>query len=220
MTSVRDTIGVAETGSSRTGVLVAVLEREHRRAAAVAGGRRHIVVEIAPKREQECAKFSYSSKIEHCGVYDGLLDFLVRATTNLRRVTNLVVELRGFEPQLNSILSQVRPDMQMLVWSATWSKEVQSLSKVIQVSVSRIHQSIKANHNVTQKIDADFTGVQVRQGSTCKFGAEGRGDATGSLLTAGAGPEPVQGREGEPAAQGDLGEAVFEEQQILLKILK
>lgn len=34
----------------------------------------------------------------------------------------------GFEPQLRKIVSQIRPDRQVLMWSATWPKEVQALA--------------------------------------------------------------------------------------------
>lgn len=36
----------------------------------------------------------------------------------------------GFEPQIRKIIEQIRPDRQVLMWSATWPKEVnESLSK-------------------------------------------------------------------------------------------
>lgn len=35
----------------------------------------------------------------------------------------------GFEPQIRSIVSQIRPDRQTLMWSATWPKEVQGLAR-------------------------------------------------------------------------------------------
>lgn len=35
----------------------------------------------------------------------------------------------GFEPQIRKILSQIRPDRQTLMWSATWPKEVQTLAR-------------------------------------------------------------------------------------------
>ena len=76
----------------------------------------------------------------------------------------------GFEPQLKSILSQVRPDRQVLMWSATWLKEAQSLSatyfsqNVIQVSVGAALSSLKANHDVRQLIDADFEGAGLAAG--------------------------------------------------------
>lgn len=35
----------------------------------------------------------------------------------------------GFEPQIRSIVSQIRPDRQTLMWSATWPKEVEGLAR-------------------------------------------------------------------------------------------
>ena len=35
----------------------------------------------------------------------------------------------GFEPQLRKIVSQIRPDRQTLMWSATWPKEVQAIAR-------------------------------------------------------------------------------------------
>jgi len=37
----------------------------------------------------------------------------------------------GFEPQVRKITSQVRPDRQTLMWSATWPREVQKLARDI-----------------------------------------------------------------------------------------
>jgi hypothetical protein len=34
----------------------------------------------------------------------------------------------GFEPQIRKIVSQIRPDRQTLMWSATWPKEVQRMA--------------------------------------------------------------------------------------------
>ena len=36
----------------------------------------------------------------------------------------------GFEPQIRKIVSQIRPDRQTLMFSATWPKEVQKLANV------------------------------------------------------------------------------------------
>ena len=63
-----------------------------------------------------------------------LIDHLESGTTNLRRVTYLVLDEAdrmldmGFEPQIRKIVSQIRPDRQTLLWSATWPKEVQNLA--------------------------------------------------------------------------------------------
>ena len=50
----------------------------------------------------------------------------------------------GFEPQLRKIVSQIRPDRQTLMWSATWPKEVQAIARdfltdAYQVSVYSVY---------------------------------------------------------------------------------
>jgi ATP-dependent RNA helicase DDX5/DBP2 len=56
--------------------------------------------------------------------------------TNLRRITYLVMDEAdrmldmGFEPQIRKIVSQIRPDRQTLMFSATWPKDVQKLANV------------------------------------------------------------------------------------------
>ena len=64
-----------------------------------------------------------------------LLDLLQMGKTTLRRVTYLVLDEAdrmldmGFEQDLRKILKQVRPDRQLLLWSATWPKNVQKLAR-------------------------------------------------------------------------------------------
>ena len=64
-----------------------------------------------------------------------LIDFLEEGSTNLKRVTYLVLDEAdkmldmGFEHQIRKIVSQIRPDRQTLMWSATWPKEVQVLAR-------------------------------------------------------------------------------------------
>lgn len=64
-----------------------------------------------------------------------LIDFLKKGTTNLRRCTYLVLDEAdrmldmGFEPQIRKIIQQIRPDRQVLMWSATWPKQVQALAE-------------------------------------------------------------------------------------------
>lgn len=63
-----------------------------------------------------------------------LIDFLSDDTTNLRRVSYIVMDEAdrmldmGFEPQIRQIMNQIRPDRQTLMWSATWPAKVQALA--------------------------------------------------------------------------------------------
>lgn len=100
--------------------------------------------------------------IEICIATPGrLIDFLERGVTNLRRVTYLVLDEAdrmldmGFEPQIRKIIEQIRPDRQVLMWSATWPKEVQTLAEdflrnYIQVNIGSLNLS--ANNNIVQNI--------------------------------------------------------------------
>lgn len=91
-----------------------------------------------------------------------LLDFLESRETDLKRCTYLVLDEAdrmldmGFEPQIRKIIEQIRPDRQVLMWSATWPKEVQALAEeflkdYIQVNVGSLQLS--ANHNILQIVD-------------------------------------------------------------------
>jgi ATP-dependent RNA helicase DDX5/DBP2 len=100
--------------------------------------------------------------VEICIATPGrLIDFLERGVTNLRRVTYLVLDEAdrmldmGFEPQIRKIIEQIRPDRQVLMWSATWPKEVQTLAEdflrnYIQVNIGSLNLS--ANNNIVQNI--------------------------------------------------------------------
>jgi ATP-dependent RNA helicase DDX5/DBP2 len=62
----------------------------------------------------------------------------------------------GFEPQLRKIVSQIRPDRQVLMWSATWPKEVKNLAQdylheYYQVTVGSLE--LTGNKDVTQTIE-------------------------------------------------------------------
>ncbi|KYR02598.1 putative RNA helicase [Tieghemostelium lacteum] len=141
--------------------------------------------ELAVQIQTECDKFGGTSKITNCCVYGGaaksnqisqlkrgveilvatpgrLIDILSGGFTNLRRVTYLVLDEAdrmldmGFEKQLRSILSQIRPDRQTLMFSATWPKEVQSLAHDFLVDHIQVHignADLSANHNVKQIVE-------------------------------------------------------------------
>uniref|UniRef100_A0A7S2XX29 RNA helicase n=1 Tax=Fibrocapsa japonica TaxID=94617 RepID=A0A7S2XX29_9STRA len=141
--------------------------------------------ELAVQIKQECDKFGGTSGIKNTCLYGGvpkrtqlydlkrgieiaiatpgrLIDHLESGATNLRRVTYLVLDEAdrmldmGFEPQIRKIVSQIRPDRQTLMWSATWPKEVQGLARdfltnYYQVTVGSLELS--ANKDVTQIIE-------------------------------------------------------------------
>lgn len=91
-----------------------------------------------------------------------LIDFLEKGTTNLLRCTYLVLDEAdrmldmGFEPQIRKIIEQIRPDRQVLMWSATWPREVQSLAEdflndYTQLNIGSLNLS--ANNNILQIVD-------------------------------------------------------------------
>lgn len=57
--------------------------------------------------------------------------------TNLRRVTFVVIDEAdrmfdfGFEPQIYKILQNIRPDKQLVMFSATFPKNVEMLAKKV-----------------------------------------------------------------------------------------
>jgi len=140
--------------------------------------------ELAVQIKEECDKFGASSEIKNTVVYGGvpkrtqvqtlrsgieiviatpgrLIDHLTQGNTNLKRVTYLVMDEAdrmldmGFEPQLRKICSQIRPDRQVLMWSATWPREVQQLAQdylqdYYQVTVGSLE--LTGNKDVTQNI--------------------------------------------------------------------
>ncbi|EJF56503.1 DEAD-domain-containing protein [Dichomitus squalens LYAD-421 SS1] len=146
--------------------------------------------ELAVQIQQECTKFGSNSRIRNTAIYGGapkgpqirdlqrgveiviatpgrLIDMLESGKTNLRRVTYLVMDEAdrmldmGFEPQIRKIVSQIRPDRQTLMFSATWPKDVQKLANdflkdFIQVNIGSME--LTANHNISQIVEvvSDF----------------------------------------------------------------
>eukprot|EP01103_Thecamoeba_quadrilineata_P011585 TRINITY_DN2794_c0_g1_i1.p1 TRINITY_DN2794_c0_g1~~TRINITY_DN2794_c0_g1_i1.p1 ORF type:complete len:515 (-),score=68.69 TRINITY_DN2794_c0_g1_i1:7-1551(-) len=140
--------------------------------------------ELALQIQTECTKFGHSSHIKNTCIYGGvpkapqirdlqkgveiviatpgrLIDMLENKKTNLRRVTYLVLDEAdrmldmGFEPQIRSIVNQIRPDRQTLMWSATWPKEVQALSREFLVDPCQTNigsLDLTANINIRQII--------------------------------------------------------------------
>lgn len=141
--------------------------------------------ELAQQVMKVCDEFARAVNLRICCVYGGapkgqqirdldkgceivvatpgrLIDLLNMQKTNLRRCTYLVLDEAdrmldmGFEPQIRTIVSQIRPDRQTVMWSATWPKEVQTLARdfmkePIQINIGS--QTLSANHNICQIVD-------------------------------------------------------------------
>eukprot|EP01026_Neomeris_dumetosa_P026781 TRINITY_DN2179_c0_g1_i2.p1 TRINITY_DN2179_c0_g1~~TRINITY_DN2179_c0_g1_i2.p1 ORF type:complete len:289 (+),score=57.70 TRINITY_DN2179_c0_g1_i2:194-1060(+) len=61
----------------------------------------------------------------------------------------------GFEPQIRKIVSQIRPDRQTLLWSATWPKDVQGIANDFLKNPYKVvigSTELKANHNIQQVV--------------------------------------------------------------------
>lgn len=141
--------------------------------------------ELAQQIQEVASEFGRTSRIKNTCVFGGapkgpqlrdlergceiviatpgrLIDFLEMGKTNLRRCTYLVLDEAdrmldmGFEPQIRKIVEQIRPDRQVLMWSATWPKEVRRLAEDflddyvhINIGATTLH----ANHNILQIVD-------------------------------------------------------------------
>merc|ERR1712224_383884 len=63
----------------------------------------------------------------------------------------------GFEPQIRKVVSQIRPDRQTLMWSATWPKEIQRLARDFcredPVKLQIGSEELALNPNITQQVE-------------------------------------------------------------------
>eukprot|EP01135_Chromosphaera_perkinsii_P008206 Nk52_evm28s1178 gene=Nk52_evmTU28s1178 len=138
--------------------------------------------ELAHQIKDEASMFGHSSRIRNTVCYGGiskgpqirdlqngveiliatpgrLIDLLECGATNLKRCTYLVLDEAdrmldmGFEQQIRTIVDQIRPDRQTLMWSATWPKEIRNLANdflndPIQVNIGSLELS--ANKKIKQ----------------------------------------------------------------------
>lgn len=160
----RDSVCVANTGSGKTlGFLLPALLHVAAQPPLRTGDG-PIALVLAPTRElvmqiaKDASTFGRPGGVLNAAVFGGvgrngqanalkqgveicvatpgrLLDFLESGTTNLKRVSYLVLDEAdrmldmGFEAQIRKIVSQIRPDRQTLMWSATWPKEIQRMAR-------------------------------------------------------------------------------------------
>jgi len=190
----RDVIGVAQTGSGKTLAFLLPAIVQINAQPLLRAGDGPIALIVAPTRElaqqikKEVDKFGHTSQLKNSCVYGGapkrdqaaklrqgvdiliatpgrLIDFMKSQTTNMKRVTYLVLDEAdrmldmGFKPQIQQIVSQIRPDRQVLMFSATWPKEVDAMAngffynKEDVLKVICGSEDIKANERITQHIE-------------------------------------------------------------------
>jgi len=187
-----DVIGIARTGSGKTLTYLLPAIVHINAQPLLRPGDGPIILILAPTRELACQikgeadKFGYTSLIKNTCAYGGapkreqakalrdgveiliatpgrLIDFLESKTTNLRRVTCLVLDEAdrmldmGFEKPIRKIISQIRPDRQTVLYSATWPEDgqVNRLADEFLRNPMRLHvgsSEISANKDVTQII--------------------------------------------------------------------
>ena len=91
-----------------------------------------------------------------------LIDFMDSNQINMQRVTFLVLDEAdrmldmGFKPQISKVINQIRPDRQVLMWSATWPKEVKSLAAEFLDTYTHLcvgSVELSANQNIMQIVD-------------------------------------------------------------------
>jgi ATP-dependent RNA helicase DDX5/DBP2 len=91
-----------------------------------------------------------------------LIDFLASSQLTLMRTSYVVLDeademfSMGFLPQLTQILSQIRPDRQVLLYSATWPNEVRNLARAVctekPVHIQVGGDDLAANHQIDQHV--------------------------------------------------------------------
>ncbi|XP_048102637.1 ATP-dependent RNA helicase DDX42 isoform X2 [Alosa alosa] len=146
--------------------------------------------ELCQQIHSECKRFGKAYGLRSVAVYGGgsmweqakalqdgaeivvctpgrLIDHVKKKATSLQRVTYLVFDEAdrmfdmGFEYQVRSVASHVRPDRQTLLFSATFRKKIERLARDILVDPIRVVQGDigEANEDVTQLVEVMPAGV-------------------------------------------------------------
>ncbi|XP_056309613.1 ATP-dependent RNA helicase DDX42 [Danio aesculapii] len=147
--------------------------------------------ELCQQIHAECKRFGKAYGLRSVAVYGGgsmweqakalqegaeivvctpgrLIDHVKKKATSLQRVTFLVFDEAdrmfdmGFEYQVRSIASHVRPDRQTLLFSATFRKKIEKLARDILVDPIRVVQGDigEANEDITQLVEVLQSGQE------------------------------------------------------------
>ncbi|XP_077170386.1 ATP-dependent RNA helicase DDX42 isoform X2 [Paroedura picta] len=140
--------------------------------------------ELCQQIHAECKRFGKAYNLRSVAVYGGgsmweqakalqegaeivvctpgrLIDHVKKKATNLQRVTYLVFDEAdrmfdmGFEYQVRSVASHVRPERQTLLFSATFRKKIEKLARDILIDPIRVVQGDigEANEDITQIVE-------------------------------------------------------------------
>ncbi|XP_053117216.1 ATP-dependent RNA helicase DDX42 isoform X2 [Hemicordylus capensis] len=145
--------------------------------------------ELCQQIHAECKRFGKAYNLRSVAVYGGgsmweqakalqegaeivvctpgrLIDHVKKKATNLQRVTYLVFDEAdrmfdmGFEYQVRSVASHVRPERQTLLFSATFRKKIEKLARDILIDPIRVVQGDigEANEDITQIVEIFSSG--------------------------------------------------------------
>jgi len=168
--------------------LVLQIQAEAFRFGELAGVREAAVYGGVPRRSQ---MQELRRGAELCIATPGrLLDLLEAGATSLGRVTYLVLDEAdrmldmGFEPQLRRVVSQIRPERQTLMWSATWPREIrhlvrdfcqeQPLKATIGSMESRANPAITQEVHLVTELDKRGRFFDWLKGVSCTAGEQPR----------------------------------------------
>ncbi|XP_033883359.2 ATP-dependent RNA helicase DDX42 [Acipenser ruthenus] len=147
--------------------------------------------ELCQQIHAECKRFGKAYNLRSVAVYGGgsmweqakalqegaeivvctpgrLIDHVKKKATSLQRVTYLVFDEAdrmfdmGFEYQVRSVASHVRPDRQTLLFSATFRKKIERLARDILADPVRVVQGDigEANEDITQLVEVMPSGLE------------------------------------------------------------
>ncbi|KAM1514277.1 hypothetical protein FF2_025483 [Malus domestica] len=161
----RDIIGIAKTGSGKTATLVLPMIVHIMDQPELQKEEGPIGVICAPTRELAHQIYLRFKELKAgCEIVFAtpgrLIDMLKMKALTMLRATYLVLDEAdqmfdlGFEPQIRSIVGQIRPDRQTLLFSATMLRKVEKLAREIlsdpiRVTVGEVGM---ANEDITQVV--------------------------------------------------------------------
>ncbi|KAM1601565.1 hypothetical protein ACFX1X_026038 [Malus domestica] len=164
----RDIIGIAKTGSGKTTTFVLPmivhimdqpdLQKEEGPIGAICASTRELAHQIYLRLDQfKELKVGCEIVVATPG---RLIDMLKMKALTMLRATYLVLDEAdrmfdlGFEPQIRSIVGQIRPDQQTLLFSATMPRKVEKLAREILSDPIRVivGEVGMANEDITQVV--------------------------------------------------------------------